>query len=311
MNDIIIETQGLTRFYGEKKVVDSLDLSIARGTVTGFLGRNGAGKTTTIRMLLGLVEPTRGTSTVFGEPSLELSPETKGRIGYLAEGHHVYEWMTVKESGRFQKSFYPRWNQDVFDGIIGHFDLDPKKLGKHLSRGQRAGLCLALTLAPEPELLVLDDPGLGLDTVMRRTLLEALIYVTRQDNCTILFSSHIMSDIERVADHLCVIDHGTVRANCSVDTFRESIVKMVLRFDGEAPAAPQLPNLLQSTRNQSDLSVVVANYDEAAAAALQKLGARDMVQVPMTLEEASVAYLDESGEKNFFLSRTRSKGGTQ
>ncbi len=172
------------------------------GSIYGFLGRNGMGKTTTIRILLGLEEPTRGGTRVFGEDSRRLRPETRARIGYLPEGHHVYGWMTVRECGQFQAAFFPKWNQHIFDVVITHFRLTPKMKAGHLSRGQRAGLCLAMTLAPEPELLVLDDPALGLDPVARRSLLQSMLYVTRQPNRTILFSSHLLSDVERVADRI-------------------------------------------------------------------------------------------------------------
>jgi ABC-2 type transport system ATP-binding protein len=302
MSEIVIETRGLTRYFGSRKVVESLDLAIPRGSVYGFLGRNGAGKSTTIRMLLGLVEPTRGTATVLGEPSTHLSPQTRARIGYLAEGHHVYGWMTVRESGKFQAAFYPRWNQTIFDGVISHFGLDPKALGKNLSRGQRAGLCLAMTLAPEPELLILDDPALGLDPVMRRSLLQSMIYVTRGDNRTILFSSHLLSDVERVADHIGVLHEGTLRASCSLDTFRESVVQVVLHFNGAPPTLPPLPGLLQSFRADHELSLTFANYNEKTEAILIALGPRKMEKVPMSLEEAFVSYLGERGEKSFFLS---------
>ncbi len=301
MNEIVINTRGLTRYYGGRPVVDSLDLSIARGSVYGFLGRNGAGKSTTIRMLLGLVEPTRGSSTVFGESSLNLSPVTRGRIGYISEEHTVYSWMTVRRAGKFQKAFYPRWNQTIFDGIVKHFRLDLKALGKNLSRGQRAGLCLAMTLATEPELLILDDPTIGLDVVARRSLLESMIYVTRGEGRTILFSSHAMADIERVAEHVCVLHEGTLRANCSIDAFRESITKVVLTFDGLAPAVSNLPGVLQSARSNHELSLIVVNFDDSTEVALRQLGHRHIEFISLTLEEACAAYLGARGEENFFM----------
>jgi ABC-2 type transport system ATP-binding protein len=311
MSEIVIETRGLTRYFGARRVVESLDLSIPKGSVYGFLGRNGAGKSTTIRMLLGLVEPTRGSATVLGEPSTNLSAEVRSRIGYLAEGHHVYGWMTVRESGRFQAAFYPKWNQTIFDGVVSHFGLDPKMLGKNLSRGQRAGLCLAMTLAPEPEFLILDDPALGLDPVMRRSLLQSMIYVTRGANRTILFSSHQLADVERVADHIGVLHEGTLRASCSLDTFRESVVQMVLYFDDAPPTLPPLPGLLQSFRTEHELSLTFANYNERTESVLQGLGARRMEEVPMSLEEAFVSYLGERGEKSFFLNDLVYQGEAQ
>jgi len=159
----VIKTQGLTRYFGSKAAVYELNLEVPRGTVFAFLGRNGSGKTTTIRLLLGLMRPTRGTGSILGYDIRALTPDVRARIGYLTEEHQLYGWMTVRECRDFQSRFYPKWNEKIFRGIVGHFGLDVQARVRALSRGERAGLCLALTLAPEPELLVLDDPALGLD----------------------------------------------------------------------------------------------------------------------------------------------------
>src|SRR5258705_3103492 len=154
----VIKAQGLTRYFGAKAAVYELTLDVPRGSVFAFLGRNGSGKTTTIRMLLGLLRPTRGSGRILGYDIRALPPEARARIGYLTEEHQLYGWMSVRESGEFQSRFYPRWNEQIFHSVIGHFGLKPAARVKDLSRGERAGLALGLTLAPEPELLILDDP---------------------------------------------------------------------------------------------------------------------------------------------------------
>lgn len=297
----VIEIDRLTKYYGTREIVRDLSLQIPAGTIYGFLGRNGMGKTTSIRILLGLEDPTRGSTRVFGEDSRTLSPETRARIGYLPEGHHVYGWMTVKECGQFQASFFPKWNQDIFEAVITHFRLEPKMKAGHLSRGQRAGLCLAMTLAPEPELLVLDDPALGLDPVARRSLLQSMLYVTRQPNRTILFSSHLLSDVERVADRIAVLDGGTLRADCTVERFRESLRHYVLKFDSTPPPAPSIPGLLESFRTDRELALTFANVTPDTEAQLARLQPSGMKPVEMTLEDAFVSYVGERGEKTFFI----------
>ncbi|HSI11336.1 MAG TPA: ABC transporter ATP-binding protein [Chthoniobacter sp.] len=297
----VIEIDRLTKYYGTREIVRDLTLKVPAGTIYGFLGRNGMGKTTSIRILLGLEDPTRGSTRVFGEDSRTLSPETRARIGYLPEGHHVYGWMTVKECGQFQASFFPKWNQDIFEAVITHFRLEPKMKAGHLSRGQRAGLCLAMTLAPEPELLVLDDPALGLDPVARRSLLQSMLYVTRQPNRTILFSSHLLSDVERVADRIAVLDGGTLRADCTVERFRESLRHYVLRFDSTPPPAPSIPGLLESFRTDRELALTFANATPDTEAQLARLQPTGMKPVEMTLEDAFVSYVGERGEKTFFI----------
>ena len=303
MSDTVIEARGLTRYFGAKQAVAGLDLAVPRGCVFGFLGRNGSGKTTTIRMLLGLLRPTRGAATVLGHDCANLPPPLRGRIGYLAEGHPVYGWMRVAECSRFQAAFFERWNQEVFDAVVDHFGLSVGARAKDLSRGERAGLCLALTLAPEPELLILDDPALGLDPVARRALLEAMVYVTRREDRTIFFSSHSLSDVERVADRIAVLERGVLRAHCSVDTFRDRVRRLLLHFDGPPPPVPPIPGLLHAFRSDDGIRITIVNYDADTEAALASLGARAIEQVPISLEDAFISYLGERGERGFFLDK--------
>src|SRR6516225_4894784 len=144
-----IEARGLTRYFGGRCAVDGVSFRVPRGSAFAFLGRNGSGKTTTIRMLLGLLEPTRGGGSILGYDIRSLPPEARARIGYLTEDHQLYGWMTVRDCGRFQAAFYARWKEKIFQGVVDHFRLKPGKRVKDLSRGERAGLCLALTLAPD------------------------------------------------------------------------------------------------------------------------------------------------------------------
>lgn len=300
MADLVIETHGLTRFYGRRCVVDALDLSVPRGSVFGFLGRNGAGKSTTIRMLLGLVDPTRGTARVLGYDCRTLPPEVRARVGYLAEGHHVYGWMSVAECGRFQSAFFPRWNERIFQSVLSHFGLKPHNKAGDLSRGERAGLCLALTLAPQPELLILDDPALGLDPVARRGLLQALVYLTRNADQTVFFSSHLLSDVERVADRIAVLDGSLLRADCTLETFRARVRQYVLTFPGPAPTLAPWPGLLQTFRAGRELTLtLVANADTERH--LATLGASRIDPAPLGLEDAFVSYLSDRGETTGFL----------
>src|SRR5260370_1188292 len=197
--DAVIQTRQLTRYFGNKCAADSLTFSVPRGSVFAFIGRNGAGKTTTIRMILGLLEPTRGSASILGYDSMALPPQARARIGYMAEGHPVYAWMRAGQYAGFQKGFYSHWNQDTFAAVIDYFAIDPRTKAGHLSHGQRAGLHLAMTLAIEPEVLMLDDPATGLDPAARRSLLEAMIYFTRSRERTIFFSSPLLVDVELFA----------------------------------------------------------------------------------------------------------------
>jgi ABC-2 type transport system ATP-binding protein len=300
--DPVIQARGLTRYFGERCAVNSLSFSVPRGSVFAFIGRNGAGKTTTIRMILGLLEPTRGSSAILGHDSAGLPPEARARIGYMAEGHPVYGWMRVGQYGRFQSGFYPRWNQDLFAAVIDHFSIDPRTRAGHLSHGQRAGLHLAMTLAIEPEVLMLDDPATGLDPAARRSLLEAMVYFTRSRERTIFFSSHLLDDVERVADQVAVLDYSVLRACCSVETFRDRVRRLVARFPAEPPGdLPAFPGLLQTARDDNELSLLVVNPSGHTHRLLESLGALAVDEQPVGLEEALIAYVGRHGKKSHLL----------
>src|SRR5258708_5042345 len=305
MNDQpVIKMQGLTRYFGAKAAVYDLSMEVPRGRVFAFLGRNGSGKSTTIRMLLGLLRPTRGSGSVLGFDIRALTPQARARIGYLTEEHQLYGWMQVRECRDFQSKFYPTWNDKIFRGIIGHFGLRPDARVKDLSRGERAGLCLAVTLAPEPELLILDDPALGLDPVARRSLVESMIYLTRRSDRTILFSSHQLADVERVADYIAVMDHSILRACCSLETFRQSVQEVRLRFPGTPPPVPQIPGLLQAFRSEGEIRVTCVHYNGSTEKALRSLNPASLETGPLSLEDAFISYLGERGEKSFILAET-------
>jgi ABC-2 type transport system ATP-binding protein len=298
----VIQTRGLTKYFGAKPAVYDLNLEVPRGCVFAFLGRNGSGKTTTIRMLMGLMQPTRGSGNILGHDIRALTPEIRARIGYLTEEHQLYGWMSVKECGEFQAKFYPRWKDRIFRGVAGHFGLKPTAKVKDLSRGERGGLCLALTLAPEPELLMLDDPGLGLDPVARRALVESMIFLTRKSDRTIFFSSHDLADVERVADYIAVFDRSILRACCPLGKFQESVQQMRLRFAGSPPAVPKIPGLLQAVRTENELRVTCVHANGETDKILRALSPVEMETVTLGLEDAFISYLGERGEKTFILS---------
>lgn len=291
MSQSVIETNGLTRYFGNKLVVDQLDLKIPKGEIFAFIGRNGSGKTTTIRMMLGLLKPSRGGSSILGCNSQKLTREYRSRIGYMTEEHFVYRWMTVAECAKFQKAGVPSWNQHVFQTVIDHFNLSPKSKTNTLSRGERAGLCLALTLAPEPELLILDDPALGLDPVARMSLIEAMLAVTRKNDRTILFSSHLINDVERVADRVAILDRSVLRVNCPIEEFRNRLKCWSLEFPMGFPELPEIPGMVHVHQFENKLEITVANPDDQTATILESLGAINVEPHPLSLEHSVINYM--------------------
>src|SRR5262245_50584756 len=298
----VIETRGLTRYFGGKCAADTVSFRVPPGSVFAFIGRNGAGKTTTIRMVLGLLEPTRGSSTILGFDSAALPAKARARIGYLAEGHPVYAWMRVGQYASFQRGFYEKWNQPIFDSVLDYFAVSPRTKAGHLSHGQRAGLHLAMTLAIEPELLMLDDPATGLDPSARRSLLEAMLHFTRNRERTIFFSTHLLDDVERVADYVAVLDYSVLRVCCCADTFRERVRRLVARFPAEPPRElPTIPGLLRVTRSDNELSLIVANPSHTVDCDLEAAGALAVDEQPISLEDALIAHVGRQGDKSLLL----------
>ena len=289
MSDAIL-TQRLTKYYAGRAVVNSLDLRVPQGSVYGFLGRNGAGKSTTIKMLTGMVHADSGKAFVLGEDVSQLAPATRARVAYLAEGHPLYRWMTVGEMARFARAFYPTWNDALLEQILDHFRLPRRGKIRRLSNGQRAQLSLALAVAPDPELLILDDPTLGLDTVVRREFLESLIQVIQRQGRTILFSSHILGDVERVADRIGILVDGVLRVDCPTDVFKESVRKIVLEFGRTPPEFRGCPGLVSRQQVGLNLEMVVVGFGDEQRQFCESLEPRSIDVIELNLEDAFIEY---------------------
>jgi ABC-2 type transport system ATP-binding protein len=303
--ELVIETEGLTRFFGNRKVVDAVSLRVPRGSVFAFLGSNATGKSTTIRMLLGLLRPTRGTSRILGEDSLRLRDETRARIGYTTESHAVHDWMTVAEAGAYQSRFLPGWDDRIFTRLVAHFGLAPNAKARSLSRGQRAVLSLALALAPQPELLVLDDPTLGLDPVTRRSILEFLVTATRETDRTIFLSSHQLDDVERYASHVAVLDRGALRVQCPIEEVRRQARGFALTFAGAVPAVPRFRGLLASrTYDEHWLGLTVVRPDDDARRIIHSLGAISVEEKQVGFDEVIGGYLADGRPQGSALELT-------
>jgi len=303
MTEFVLETQGLTKFYGDKLALDHIDLKIPRGCVCGFVGRNGSGKTTAIKLLLGFLKPTAGSSRLLGCDSQDLTPAIRQRIGYVAEGHRLIRWMTVAEIAKFQSAFLSQqWDSKFFWDMIDYFGLSKKQKIKHLSNGQRAQVSLALTLAPNPELLIMDDPTLGLDAAIRRQFLEGMIELIMRQGRTILFSSHILGDIERVADKIVVIDKGVIRADCSLEQFRTAIKKVKFVFGQTLPETIDIEGLLHFRHSDKELEMILVDTaDEKIAEWAKSSGATDYQAINMNLEDQFIEYTAPAGRNKPFV----------
>ena len=300
---LAIETDKLTRYYNDRCAVNQVTFRVPEGCVYGLLGPNGSGKTTTIKMLLGLLKPTRGTARLFGCESHRLPPALRDRIGYVAEGHELYRSASIRDLADFQRAFFSKWNGRSFKQMLDHFRLLPKQRIRHLSNGQRAQVSLALTLACDPDLLVMDDPTLGVDPVVRRRFLESMIQMIHQKGRTVLFSSHVLADVERVAHRIGILSFGVLRVDCTLAEFKEKLRRVRVVFDTTVPPLLDLPGLVwvEATARQSILTI--AHYDGTHEAALRRRGARHIEVLESSLEDLFIDY--NSGGPTQFVSRAR------
>lgn len=221
MDSAAIELRGLIKRYGSKEVLRGVDLSVPKGSVLGLLGTNGAGKTTLIKAALGLIRPQAGECHLLGEPSWTLSADAKERLGYVPQVIDLYPWMKVRHVIEYTASFYPRWNDGLVARLIAEWQLPGEQRTGTLSVGQLQKLAILLALGHEPELLVLDEPAASLDPLARRQFLQLIIDLAEPGKRTVLFSTHITSDLERVADRVAILKEGKIVYAGLLDELKE------------------------------------------------------------------------------------------
>lgn len=238
----VLEARELVRIYGAIRAADGLSLTVRDGDIYGFLGRNGAGKTTAIRMFMGIIRPDAGTIAIRGEVSKRLSLRHKQQIGYVAQEQHFYPWMTCRALGDFVAGLYPSWDDQEFERLLRAFDLPADRKSSELSQGMRVKLALALAIAPRPPLLILDEPTAGLDPVARREFLEIVRHQVRTSGQTVFFSSHLMDEVERLADRVGIIERGRLVFEGTLTLLRQS-VRRVGPFEVPTPPPPGLSAL--------------------------------------------------------------------
>lgn len=287
----VIAVEKLSRRFGDKVALDDVDLVLQRGVVLGLVGKNGAGKTTLVQHLLGLLRAQRGSVRVFGLDPVADPAGVLGRVGYLSEDRNLPGWMTVAELMRYTSAFFPRWDGGYAARLCDDFRLDLRQRIRTLSRGQHARAALVIALAHRPELLVLDEPSSGLDPVVRRDVLEAILHTVAEEGRTVLFSSHLLDEVERMSDHLALIDQGRILLAGSLDEIHARHWRMTVRANGAPAARQQLPDPLGvegvlHARADGDEATLTCDGERAAIeAALRRAGYDCLACVPATLDE--------------------------
>ena len=212
-----IELVGLTKRFGRTTAVDRLSLRVPPGSTFGLIGPNGAGKTTTIKMLMGVLTPSAGLARVLGIEPLAEPLVLRQRVGYVPESHHVDRWMRVAEVLGFCRSLYASWNDQTCREMLDLFELDARKKVKHLSKGMLVKLSLVLAVSHEPEVLVLDEPMAGLDPLAREEFLEGVLRTICERGQTVLFSTHSLDDVQRLADTVGILYGGRLLVHRNIE----------------------------------------------------------------------------------------------
>lgn len=233
----ILQLLDVRKSFGSLTVLDNLSLSVNRGEVFGFLGRNGAGKSTAIRILMGISRRDGGQISIFGKPLLDDVIGIRQRIGYVAQDQNMYPWMTPKILARFVKGFYPRWDEKRYLQLIDDFSLPLKRRIGTFSGGMKAKLALTLALATRPELLILDEPTAGMDPVARREFLDLVRDQTMSDGATTFFSTHLIDEIEAVADRIGIVESGRTVYEGDLDPLRNSIASWSVAMNDYVPGS--------------------------------------------------------------------------
>lgn len=285
----ILTVEGLSRKFKRKYALAEVSLAVPRGVVFGLVGENGAGKTTLLRHLLGMLRPTAGRVRVFDRDPIAEPVEVLSRIGFLSEERDLPGWMTVQELMRYTQAFYPDWDEDYAEALREHFSLDPHTKIKHLSRGEQAKTGLLVALAYRPELLMLDEPSAGLDPVARRDILEAIVRTVAEEGRTVIFSSHLLDEIERVSDQVAMIHEGKLLFQGALDTIKAEHQALDVTHPTEAEARPDWPGVLYARQEGPAWSIICSGTAQETAEAAQARGWEIAEQRTPSLEELFIA----------------------
>jgi ABC-2 type transport system ATP-binding protein len=294
MDDLAISTSALTKSFAKKRALDGLTLSVPRGAVYGFLGRNGAGKTTTMRLLLGLAKPESGEARVFGLDPRTSRREILDRSAFAAERKMLYDAFTPAEMVRFTAGFHRSWRPDAVAKYARRLEIPMDKKIRKLSHGNRTKVCLLLALAQGAELIMLDEPTIGLDPLAIDDVLRALIEDHVNEGCTIFFSSHQLAEVEQIADRVGIIDEGRLLLEASLDDIKNHF-RIVTATGRDLPQQTGL-GILAAVRDGNAMRYLVnedslSGGDEGFLERLRAEGAAVVESSQLSLRDVFLALL--------------------
>ena len=285
MTECIIEAKSVHKRFGKHKVLTGVDLCVPRGAVVGLLGTNGSGKSTLIKCLLGLLKPDAGDILTLGENPWDFTAEAKERLGYGPQEAKLYPWMKSGQIVDYTAAFYPQWDDSWAKELMTRWDVETDKRAGTLSVGQLQKLSLVLALGHRPELLVLDEPVASLDPKARREFLRSLVEITDDEQHTVLFSTHITSDLERIATHVAFLRDGVISFFGGLDELKEQVKRLRITAENDLPATFNVPGAMRIEVNGRTALVAVPQVSDPLLDSLRHNWQADVTVEDLNLEE--------------------------
>lgn len=281
----MIKIENATKCFGEFKALDGVNINIEKGTIYGIIGENGAGKTTLIKSMVGIYTLDSGSITVDGEPIYE-NNKVKRTIGYVADQNQYFKGYRIKHLIAFYEDTYPTFSVEAFHEYNKKMKLNIEKKVHQLSKGMQMRLSLILNLAIKPEILVLDEPTSGLDAIVKKEILDLIIQEVEEREMTVLISSHHLGELERICDHMSMINHGHVTYQSTVDDLKQKVKKVQVVFEGEVPTEiEKWQDVLDLTHIGSVYYIVTRDYSKNFEDKIRACGVKLLEAIPLTLEE--------------------------
>jgi ABC-2 type transport system ATP-binding protein len=294
----IVEVRGLNRRYGKNVALDGVDFTVAKGRVYGLVGANGAGKTTLLKHLIGLLRPQSGTVRVFGVDPVRDPVEALRHIGYLSEHREMPEWMRLSELFQYLQAYHPTWDMKFAYRLMDTFGLDVKKKVAELSQGMRAQTGLIAALAHRPQLLILDEPSNGLDAVVRRDIIDAIIRTVADEGRSVIFSSHLLDEMERTCDHVTMIHDGKIAFDCELEDIKQTHLLTRVNYGNPQAQVPLMKGVLMTHGGGRSWTLVHDNTLDELGFQLTNSGGQVVDSRQATLEEIFIARTGRANRQN-------------
>ena len=285
MNEPAVEAAQLRKTFGPRNVLQDLTFEVRPGEVIGVLGKNGAGKTTLLELMLGYTTPTSGHVRIFGQEARNLSGDIKRRVGFVPQQDELLNQLTVADQLRVIASFYPRWDHELISRLCVSWGVNPRARIKSMSVGERQKLSILLAFGHKPDLLILDEPVASLDPVARRQFLEELVELSTEGQRAIVFSTHIVSDIERLASRVWILKEGRLCWEGDLESLKDSVSRLHIRWGGSSVPSFEIPGVMNRRTQGTAVTALVRDWSDEIQQAFERQYAVTVTRESLGLEE--------------------------